>query len=241
LVTGGLLLRDQWSLVYEKVRPGVETMMTWKRARSPEQKEARRAAILEATAQLLAEGTVSSVSLNGIARRAGLSKSNLYRYFGSREEVLLALLQQDVEVLAEDAMVVLAALPDDVTADQLAEALVDTVLRYPRLACLLANLTSVIEQNVDEETLVAFKLALFNRLFGVAMTMDARWPHLLPPLGSIEVIRYLMFLLAGLWPQRDPPEVLRRVMSRPELAVAHVDFRPALVRGVALIIRGLAP
>ncbi len=59
----------------------------FQRARRPE--EVRRQQILTAARTLLAERGVSELSLNELARRSGVSKPNVYRYFESREDVLL--------------------------------------------------------------------------------------------------------------------------------------------------------
>src|ERR1039457_1529560 len=67
-------------------------MTTFQRARSEEQREVRRRAILDAAAAMLAEMPVAQVTLNELSRRVGLAKSNVLRYFESREAVLLELL-----------------------------------------------------------------------------------------------------------------------------------------------------
>ena len=67
-------------------------MAVFQRARNQEQREARRQAILGAAAAMLAEMPVAEVTLNELSRRAGLAKSNVLRYFESREAVLLELL-----------------------------------------------------------------------------------------------------------------------------------------------------
>jgi AcrR family transcriptional regulator len=67
-------------------------MVMFQRARSEEQREARRQAILAAAAAMLAEMPVADVTLNELSRRSGLAKSNVLRYFESREAVLLELL-----------------------------------------------------------------------------------------------------------------------------------------------------
>ena len=66
--------------------------MTFQRARSEEQREVRRRAILETAAAMLDEMPVADVSLNELSRRVGLAKSNVLRYFDSREGVLLELM-----------------------------------------------------------------------------------------------------------------------------------------------------
>jgi AcrR family transcriptional regulator len=54
---------------------------TFQRARSDEQREQRRRAILCAAAAMLAEMPVADLSLNELSRRVGLAKSNVLRYF----------------------------------------------------------------------------------------------------------------------------------------------------------------
>ena len=65
--------------------------MTFQRARSEEQRAIRRQAILDTAAAMLDEMPVAEVSLNELSRRVGLAKSNVLRYFESREAVLLEL------------------------------------------------------------------------------------------------------------------------------------------------------
>ncbi|WXZ49457.1 TetR/AcrR family transcriptional regulator [Clavibacter tessellarius] len=66
--------------------------MTFQRARNDEQRQIRRQAILDTAAGMLQEMTVAEVTLNELSRRVGLAKSNVLRYFESREAVLLDLM-----------------------------------------------------------------------------------------------------------------------------------------------------
>ena len=68
--------------------------MTFQRARSEEQREIRRRAILDTASAMLDEMPVAEVTLNELSRRVGLAKSNVLRYFESREAVLLELLDR---------------------------------------------------------------------------------------------------------------------------------------------------
>ena len=62
---------------------------TFQRARSDEQRALRSQAILDTAAAMLHEMPVADISLNELSRRVGLAKSNVLRYFDSREAVLL--------------------------------------------------------------------------------------------------------------------------------------------------------
>ncbi|SEO44884.1 TetR family transcriptional regulator [Amycolatopsis saalfeldensis] len=70
-------------------------MTSFQRAHSEEQREVRRRAILAAAAEMLAEMPVAQVTLSELSRRAGLAKSNVLRYFESREAVLLEMLNAE--------------------------------------------------------------------------------------------------------------------------------------------------
>ncbi|CAM5259819.1 TetR/AcrR family transcriptional regulator OS=Streptomyces tendae OX=1932 GN=F3L20_19655 PE=4 SV=1 [Streptomyces tendae] len=68
-------------------------MTNFQRARSEEQREVRRQAILDTTAAMLEEMPIGAISLNELSRRV-LAKSNVLRYFESREAILLELLDR---------------------------------------------------------------------------------------------------------------------------------------------------
>ncbi|WP_231870349.1 MULTISPECIES: TetR/AcrR family transcriptional regulator [unclassified Marinomonas] len=53
------------------------------------QKSERKEAIYQAAFTLFKEKGYEGVSFNGIAAQAGFTKSNMYRYFTSKEEVFL--------------------------------------------------------------------------------------------------------------------------------------------------------
>src|SRR5450631_138175 len=100
-------------------------MAVFQRARSEEQREARRQAILGAAAAMLAEMPVAEVTLNELSRRVGLAKSNVLRYFESREAVLLELLNAAWRdwadgLAAEVRAVVHAEQPPSARGDQVA-------------------------------------------------------------------------------------------------------------------------
>src|SRR4051812_25353922 len=60
----------------------------------------RRTAILDATRQLLVEGGVQRLTIEGVAARAGVAKTTIYRRWRSRDELAFAVLLELVELLA---------------------------------------------------------------------------------------------------------------------------------------------
>jgi len=68
-----------------------------------------RAAILETAHALLAES--ADVSMNEIAKRAGVGAGTLYRHFPAREDLILAVYRHDVRKLVDSVDEVIAAYP----------------------------------------------------------------------------------------------------------------------------------
>lgn len=213
------------------------TRQTFQRARRPEQKEQRRATILAAAADLFEAGGFERVSLNAIARRAGLAKSNLYRYFDSREDMFLQLLHDDWEGWFAEVSERLAPLAGSGDVRAVARVLAETAAARPRMCKLVSVLSAVIERNISEETLLAFKLrslALGQR-GGLGLLLA------LPGLTPDAVARFLIqqhALIAGLWPMSRPNEVVSRVMERPELAPYRHDFAAELELALGCLLRG---
>jgi AcrR family transcriptional regulator len=68
-----------------------------------------RLAILEAAHELLAES--ADVSMNEIAKRAGVGAGTLYRHFPAREDLILAVYRHDVQKLVGSVDQILATHP----------------------------------------------------------------------------------------------------------------------------------
>src|ERR1043165_264013 len=127
---------------------------TFQRARSDEQRAVRREAILNTAAAMLQEMPVPDISLNELSRRVGLAKSNVLRYFDSREAVLLELLGGSVD----EWIAHLAAEPPSALrrrgafnrrARQLAHLIATALAERPVLCDLIAAQSAVLEHNVS--------------------------------------------------------------------------------------------
>jgi TetR/AcrR family transcriptional regulator, ethionamide resistance regulator len=74
-----------------------------RRKQEPRKGDLRETAILDAAEALLDREGVDSVTVEQIAKGAGLTRGALYFYFGSREEVVTALVARTMAVIVRDA------------------------------------------------------------------------------------------------------------------------------------------
>ena len=156
--------------------------MTFQRARSEEQRAVRRQAILHTAEAMLAEMPVAALSLNELSRRVGLAKSNVLRYFESREAVLLELLddawREWLDALAYALPSGDPAVPVAERVEQIAALLARTLVDRPMLCELGSASAAVLEHNVSVEVAMRFKRAAFADTVAVGTLVRSVVPEL---------------------------------------------------------------
>ena len=195
---------------------------------------------MAAATLLLDEGGLEAASLSAIARTAKISKANLYRYFESREDILLTVMLEDVEDWFDGLQAELAALEGraEAEAEVVVEILVASVCARPRLCVLVSSLSSVLEHNVSSQRIRAFK-GSFNRL---ALAPMQALEGALPALGAEGARRFLTHLyvaIAGAWPMTHPPEVVAQVLAHEDFRHMALEFEATLREHARLLIAGL--
>ncbi|NGO11939.1 TetR/AcrR family transcriptional regulator [Streptomyces sp. HC44] len=216
--------------------------MTFQRARSKEQREIRRQTILDTAAAMLDEMPVADLSLNELSRRVGLAKSNVLRYFESREAVLLELLER---ALAS----ALAELPDELAkgvdphlsvrerGDQVAAVLSASLARQTVLLDLVNAQANVLEHNVSVDVVVRHKR---SAIAGLTTTTDLIRQYV-PELGDgVRTVVMMTLILAGALSTycRPSASVLAAYEADPTVMELRLDLRAALENAVATLIAG---
>ncbi|OEO32318.1 hypothetical protein VW23_012125 [Devosia insulae DS-56] len=214
------------------------TSTTFQRARKPEEIQARRETLLAAAAELFdAEGPLGA-GLNAIAARAGFTKSNVYRYFESREDVLLSLFLTEMEQLVPGFAAAIAATPEG-DLDGLARAVTGQFASRPRFGHLTSILSNTLETNVSEDTIVTVKRTMGGMAAEMATALRTRLPKASAE-DALWAITMIGALVAGLWPGAHPAPVAERVLSRPEFARHRPSIERDLPRTVRAILASIA-
>jgi AcrR family transcriptional regulator len=215
--------------------------MTFQRARTEDQREIRREEILDTVAAMLGEMPVAAISLNELSRRVGLAKSNVLRYFESREAILLELL---VCAWTEWLSALPPLLAEGVAqgsirqrGDQIAHVIARS-LGERRVFCdLFSSHASVLEHNVSGQVAARFKHAALANVSALAQQVRAY----LPELGdqAWQVCAQLGFAMSAIWVHSRPSEgVLAAAQVDPSLVEFRIDFERALETMVATLISG---
>ncbi|MDV6260258.1 TetR/AcrR family transcriptional regulator [Rhodococcoides yunnanense] len=219
--------------------------MTFQRARSDEQREIRRRAILDTAATMLDEMPVAEVSLNELSRRVGLAKSNVLRYFESREAILLELLVDFQERwLAEvtdqlSAGIEVHATPE-IRATQLADVLSTSLAKRVVLCDLFGAQGGVLERNISIEVAKRHKRASLAMLTVMADLIRRHLPELG---GDAELFCLTSFISAGALSAYvpPPPSLLAAYADEPALGALNWELRDALRYSFKASLVGVLP
>lgn len=210
----------------------------WQRARQPEQKAERRSAILEAATNLLDAGGLDDTGLNAIARAVGISKAGIYRYFESREAILLQILLSEMDAWSSALAKRLKKLAGSGEVDAAARAFADTIAKRPRFCTLMVALASVLEHNVSAETVTVFKRDFLSTVEGAVCALAAAIPGLTEE-EAFTALGMLVMASSGAWSHCNPSPVVEEVLAQPEFAAFRLDFRRTMKEHATALLRGI--
>jgi AcrR family transcriptional regulator len=208
----------------------------YQRARRPEHKAERREAILASARALAVERSVGEVSLGDIARRVGLAKSNVLRYFETREEVYLRLLVREWEAWQVDVAVRVWSAPQ--TPESVATTLARTFAERPLFCDLVSQMAATLERNVSAQVAREFKSRTIDMVSDLGTVITELLPGLDPEDGR-EAVAAAIVIVAGLWPMANPsPRVVAMLADTPELVHGRVDFEHRVQHMLAALLEG---
>lgn len=212
--------------------------MSYSRATSPEQKREREEAILAAARTLFLRGDYESAGLNAIAREAGFTKSNVYRYFQSREEIFLHIFGDVTRAWAAGLQTALSGLRRGAAPERFAETYTRETARHTVFLDLAPFAKVSLERNSSEEHLRDFyasSQAAFEPVFG-------EFTRIYPDVSMsdwADLSLHCYYLATGLWAGSQPGPAEREILKDPQFSkTMSVDFAKSLRTGIANLIRG---
>ncbi len=208
------------------------------RAIDDSEKAARRQSILDAAKALFLEDTSGLPSVISIARKAGLAKGTVYLYFKTKEEIFLAILTEDYEILMVE---VIALLDNPSSIDELVDSLTSTLISFldthPRFMPLASMASPVLEQNVDIEIVGQFKLMLAEKINDIDEHFLLAFPHFKKgQCGSL--LLHTNALILGLWQMQSWPEKLKPLLNQFPFNTVVPDFKKDLTLSLKNLWKG---
>ena len=209
-----------------------------RRAVNDELKEQRRQAVLDSAWELFERTAYAEITMAQVAAAAGLAKGTVYLYFKTKEELFLAVLEQQFDAWFDRIDRQLQTPAGEPAPAAVARQIYASLEGRTAFIRLLAILHSLLEQNIDYAAAYRFKSFLQARLASAGELLEKRLPFLAAGQGARTLMR-IYALLIGLQHLSDPAPVARRVLADPPMAAMRVDFQPEFISSVEALLYGL--
>ena len=133
--------------------------------------DVRREEIINACEELYKKENFKDITLKQIGEKTTFSRTSIYNYFQTKEEIFLALFQREYEKWIEDLNKIYEE-NEKLIIEELANKLAHTIEKRPTLLKLLAMNLYDMEDNSKMEALVEFKQAYGNSIRAVKRCLD---------------------------------------------------------------------
>ena len=177
---------------------------------SEELTKARREEIVSACAELYDVMPYKEITLGKISARTSFTRTSIYNYFDTREEIFLALLEREYRCWTEDQKRI--SENKSMTVGEFAEAFASALSRRGRMLKLVAMNLYDLEAGSREENLISFKRAYGEALQATRDCLVRFFPSLTADehTGFLNAVNPYMF---GVYPYPAATEKQMRAME----------------------------
>ena len=180
---------------------------------------ARKEEIIQACAKLYETRSFKEITIKEIGAETSFTRTSIYNYFETKEEIFLALLQKEYELWVE-AMDAVMAGESALSRDQLAQTLAKTLTDRPRLLRLLSMNLYDMEANSRPERLAEFKVAFGASLSAVERILQKYAPELDAPARQRFLYAFFPFIY-GIYPYTTVSDKQKQAMAQAGIPYAY--------------------
>ena len=184
---------------------------------SPELTAARKEEIINACQQLYETMSFKDITLKEIGSVTSFSRTSIYNYFQTKEEIFLALFEREYDLWNEELQSILTE-NETLEKEQLAEKIASSISGREQLLKLLSMNTYDMESNSRPELLVSFKTAYGESMKNVCRLLSKFCPE--KSVQDIQNFIYVFFpFMFGIYPYTAVTDKQREAMKS-----ANVDY-----------------
>ena len=178
---------------------------------SEERTNRRKEEIIEACASLYETMSFKDITMQEISNATSFTRTSIYNYFHTKEEIFLALLQKEYELWIADLRKMTEE-KESMTSDELASELARSLEQRGRLLKILSMNHYDMETNCRMERLVEFKSVYGETLSSVARCLTKFRKQMTPE--DIQRFLYAFFpFLFGIYPYTMVTEKQKHAMD----------------------------
>ena len=204
---------------------------------SAELTAARREEIMDACESLYRTMNFKDITLKEIGKVTSFTRTSIYNYFHSREEIFLALFEREYREWTKDLNRI-ASEPVVSDPDTLASKLADTLSRRELMLRLLSANLYDLEDNSRIEKLIEFKQAYFDSSAAMDRLLAAGYPSLSDRDRRLTLLTLFEFL-HGVYPYAHATPKQKESMDAVGIAYEEYTLWEFAFEGIKRILRSI--
>lgn len=212
--------------------------MDWQRATTETQKESRKNDIYEATLSLFNKHGYENVSFNSIAKESNFTKSNMYRYFDSKEDIFLNIFGDMFETWQMHYVSELMKLSNEVSFVDFATTWVNSFLKFPHFLDLTPLLFLTLEKNSSYDQLLIFKRKSRDLLVQISIEVIRIYPSL-NQYRAFQLLDSSYAMTSSFWASNFQNESIKKIYKQDDFKFMKPDFTEKLIASLEIFLKGL--
>ncbi len=201
-----------------------------------EQTNARRDEIINACAQLYETTSFKDLTLKDIGSATSFTRTSIYNYFQTKEEIFLALLEREYDLWNDD-LTAISEENERLSADEFADRLARSLEKRERLLKIMSMNHYDLESSSRMENLTRFK-----RAYGKSLQLVARCVEkFFPDMGADEVQNFIYVFfpfMFGIYPYTNVTEKQREAMKNVDADYVFMSVYEIAFSCVKTLLRG---
>lgn len=201
-----------------------------------EQTNARRDEIINACAQLYETTSFKDLTLKDIGSATSFTRTSIYNYFQTKEEIFLALLEREYDLWNDD-LTAISEENERLSADEFADRLARSLEKRERLLKVMSMNHYDLESSSRMENLTRFK-----RAYGKSLQLVARCVEkFFPDMGADEVQNFIYVFfpfMFGIYPYTNVTEKQREAMKNADADYVFMSVYEIAFSCVKTLLRG---
>ncbi len=189
---------------------------------SEELTAARKEEIITACAELYKTMSFKEITMKEIGNATTFTRTSIYNYFQTKEEIFLALLQREYELWVQSLKQIRAG-HERMTGEEFADALAHSLEERENLLKIMAMNHYDMEENSRLERLVEFKVAYGNSLDEVRNCLDKFFPEMTAQDKQNFLFSFFPFMF-GIYPYTVVTEKQREAMRQAKVSYVYMTI-----------------